>query len=292
MRKLFRRTLPEAPDILFAEKTMFLGLGPTKTGTTWLYNYLLRHPEFYGSPVKETHYFSARHHCRNRGIHKRHLTRQIERIAGNQEYADQPHWREYLSQLREALRMSEGAGRYRRFYKTRAKPAHRAFGEISPSYCALTPDGFAAIRAHHPRIRLLLTLRDPLARLDSVLRHIRGLGNKVDYELFFDRGLARRLEVHNFRYDTIVETIESVVDPEEFSIVFFEDLFEQRTVDAISDFIGIARRPADFGTQFAHSPAVQHMNREQRERAEEVLSPVYAYCRDRFGDALPERWAS
>lgn len=36
----------------------FLGIGPGKSGTTWLYRLLRAHPEVYMSPTKETLYFS------------------------------------------------------------------------------------------------------------------------------------------------------------------------------------------------------------------------------------------
>src|SRR6478735_11126174 len=35
----------------------FLCIGAPKTGTTWLYKHLSRHPEIWIPPVKELHYF-------------------------------------------------------------------------------------------------------------------------------------------------------------------------------------------------------------------------------------------
>lgn len=40
----------------------FLGIGPGKSGTTWLYRVLRAHPEVYMSPTKETLYFSDQFH--------------------------------------------------------------------------------------------------------------------------------------------------------------------------------------------------------------------------------------
>ena len=39
----------------------FLGIGPGKAGTTWLYRLLRAHPEVWMSPVKETLYFTREH---------------------------------------------------------------------------------------------------------------------------------------------------------------------------------------------------------------------------------------
>ncbi len=40
----------------------FLGIGPGKAGTTWLYRVLRAHPEVWMSPVKETLYFTEEYH--------------------------------------------------------------------------------------------------------------------------------------------------------------------------------------------------------------------------------------
>ncbi len=39
-------------------KNLFLGVGAMKSGTTWLYDVMSRHPEIYFSYEKEIHYFA------------------------------------------------------------------------------------------------------------------------------------------------------------------------------------------------------------------------------------------
>ncbi len=48
---------PDAPPV-----PTFLGIGPGKSGTTWLYRLLRAHPEVWMSPTKETLYFSDQFH--------------------------------------------------------------------------------------------------------------------------------------------------------------------------------------------------------------------------------------
>lgn len=271
------------------DRALFLGLGPTKTGTSWLYYYLDAHPEFLCSPIKELHFFSALHHPRNRERYDRKVEQRIAALAGEPSPAN----RAELALLEERLGMTRepGGGLYQRFFRERLDETHRAFGELSPSYCALTREGFEYIRAFHPKVRLLLTLRDPLDRVDAVIRHMAKHGRDMSYDRFTNSALPRRLETHNFHYHRIVDNLRAVFDPGELRIQFFETMFEQAAIDEIADFIGISHRPGDFDFRPAHSPPASPRSEAHRARLLEHLAPIYRACRDRFGDRIPEQWA-
>ncbi len=63
LNKLFGKKAPEpAGDVLSGSldgKTLFVGVGAMKTGTTWLSQYLKTHPEAYHSSLKEVNFFNT-----------------------------------------------------------------------------------------------------------------------------------------------------------------------------------------------------------------------------------------
>ncbi|MCA1748083.1 MAG: sulfotransferase [Parasphingopyxis sp.] len=275
----------------FEKMTFFLGLGPAKTGTTWLHDYLEKHPEFLSSKPKELHFFSALHHKRNSARFEQRVRDNMAKLAEDPERNSSPAKQAALAAFAERLEMAEHPARYIEAFRRRAKPEHKAFGELSPSYCALTEEGYRMVKAQHPRVRLMICLRDPIDRVDAVLRHMWNNGNRMPYDRFVDATLPTRLEYHNMFYDKLLDTIFGVFDESEVRVQFFEDMFTQPTLDTIADFIGIGRRPADFDLKLAHSPPAESMTRAHRERLSELLAPTYAAIRTRFGDRVPDSWA-
>jgi len=47
------------------EKPSFIGVGPEKTGTTWIYSQLKDHLDVYLTPAKERRYFWVKYHFPN-----------------------------------------------------------------------------------------------------------------------------------------------------------------------------------------------------------------------------------
>lgn len=276
-------------ELSFESKTLFLGLGPGKTGTTWLYNYLKDHPEFYCSPIKELHFFSALHHSRSPATYDRRVVAKMRDLINSSDLLSQPNHKQTLQHLAERLRMTDDPDRYLDFFRRRVEPQHHAFGEVSPSYCALSQDGFRFLRTLHGRIRVLLCLRDPLNRVDAVLRHMRKHGKKVSYDSFVER-LKPGHRSQNLNYGDMLNNIFSVFPEEEVYVQFFEEMFNQSAIDRIADFIGISHFPGDFEQRYASSPPGPAPNDAHRERLLEILAPVYAACRARFGDRIPSQW--
>lgn len=290
--RLWTKPKPAAPSpVALEDRTLFLGLGPTKTGTTWLYNYLHDHPQFCCSPLKELHFFSALHHSRAPRRFDERVVRKIAELAADPELIGSAEKQASLSHFTERLRMTGEPERYLAFFRERVREAHRAFGELSPSYCGLTREGFDYVRASHPRVRVLLTLRDPLDRVDAVIRHMAKHDRAISYDRFTDNGLAQRLRAHQFHYDEILDNIRAVFRPDEVRVQFFETMFNQDTMDEIADFIGIARRAGDFAVRLAHSPPASPRGEAHRARLIEHLAPIYDACRDRLGASIPPQWA-
>jgi hypothetical protein len=129
----------------------FLILGAHKAGTTSLYSYLSQHPQVLPASRKELHFFS------------KHFAR--------------------------------GAGWYRRRFPKRARMKRRRnrtglkviCGEATPYYL-FHPHAPARISRLLPNARLIVLLRDPVARAFSHYQHECRLGHET---LSFDEALAR-----------------------------------------------------------------------------------------------------
>jgi hypothetical protein len=52
-------------------KSFFIAIGPPKTGTTWIYTMLKKHPEVTLPPYKEIRYFWAKAFLKNIGLMKK-----------------------------------------------------------------------------------------------------------------------------------------------------------------------------------------------------------------------------
>lgn len=135
MRRLGRPARPLYDYLLGRRRVLpdFLILGAMRAGTSSLYAWLCEHPQVMGPPAKEVHFFDRLH-------------------------ARGPYW-------------------YRRHFPTLAEVAERrerlgkrvAVGEATPCYL-FHPAVAARIHALLPEARLIVLLRDPVARAFSHYR--------------------------------------------------------------------------------------------------------------------------
>lgn len=145
----------------------FICIGPEKTGTTWLYSALAKHPNAYLPPVKELRYFNEGNlvpkHALwrvffSRNWHYRILRRSIGRgvLLG-----DAPLWR-----LRHAFGSRSDVW-YRSLF---TDAGERVCGDISPLYYHLQEDVIARMARGWPETRIIMFVRDPVERAWSKAR--------------------------------------------------------------------------------------------------------------------------
>lgn len=134
-----------------AEPT-FLIIGAQKAGTTWLSDMVRQHPEVSTPVTKELHFFD---HARD---HRREFRGYVDRFtAGPETVAIGESTPNYVWAL-DALPPEVAVFGDERTFGARAYPQ-------------LNPDPAATIAALLPDVRLVLILRDPVARAISAFRH-------------------------------------------------------------------------------------------------------------------------
>ena len=121
-------------------KVDFFVVGAARSGTTTLYQYLSKHPDIYVPRVKELNYFS--------------------KVSSSQpqDYALPKPEQEYHTKIIQSPEV------YRALF-SQAKPS-QIKGDISPSYL-WHEETAAAIKAHNPKAKIVISLRHPVERAFS-----------------------------------------------------------------------------------------------------------------------------
>ena len=195
----------------------FICVGAPRSGTSWLYEVLSRHPGLWLPPIKELHYF------------------------------DQPSGKErYYSHLRmrliSALWIKHPLSRFDltyflghrddAWYCKLFEPARRRgllTGEITPAYSILDEQSFRRLRALNPEVKLIFIMRDPVMRAwSAVMKMQRKNGSSavpdVAEAIRYARGPAvwkRTSYVEN------IERLECVFSPEQIHYGFFDHLMRE-----------------------------------------------------------------
>src|SRR4029453_6631672 len=129
----------------------FLCIGVHKGGTTWLYQQLDSHPDFWMPPLKELHYLdqlsrvqrSSSPRCRD--DRDRRFLQSINSLSANP-YLDFEHY----------ARLFEPKGAL-------------LSGDISPNYSTLTSEVIRRVVTHFPKLKVIFLARDPVERVWSHL---------------------------------------------------------------------------------------------------------------------------
>ena len=185
----------------------FLVVSPPRTGTTWLFENLRRHPQICMARIKEVRYF-------DRG------------------------WRTHAIDT---------------YCQNFADAGGRVKGEASPSYALLPDVAIAHIKAVKPDLKIVVTLREPLERAWSHLKHMfrfreasfAGLHCRFDQLSFLDyvRGVVHDYALSSGDYGAILRRWLKHFPKSQFHFVFIDkDVRKQRqSLSDLFDFLGVSR---------------------------------------------------
>ena len=188
----------------------FLCVGAHKAGTTWLYQQLDSHPDFWMPPVKELHYFDQ-------------LSR-VQRAACPRCRDERD--RRFVERLK-SLSAEPGIDleNYGRLFESKASLFS---GDISPNYSTLSDEVIRQVVGYFSNLKVIFLARDPVERFWSHLSmevHYRQIEpfdatdiNEVD------RNLSRRGMLLRSYPSVVVARWKRYVDSEQFRVYFFDDL--------------------------------------------------------------------
>ncbi len=222
-----------------------------KAGTTWLYAVLARHPELHFAMEKELHYFYHRYvnpsqlsetyrlrEARNRYLHRFDPDKaNIDAVRANlrwvSAYLERPvddYWYRNLFQLRD----------------------HQTYAcDFSNLHAQLPMEAWPQIANKCDRLRVIYTMRDPVARLWSHTKfHLQLTGHLDKLESWgpaqFNEFVRRPHIWINAEYGQVLRNLRGGLRPEMFKVLFYEDLHQNQRdkLRGIEDFLGIA--PFDY----------------------------------------------
>jgi hypothetical protein len=187
----------------------FLCVGAQKGGTSWLYQQLAAHPEFWMPPIKELHYFDKLSRIK-RTTHRRKDARDlrfIERIKSlsEQSYIDFEN--------------------YGRLFEPKGS---QLSGDVSPSYSMLNDEVIQRITSHFPELKVIFLAREPVERAWSQLSMGVRRGMISSFDATDVDEVTRNLlnpGVLSLSYPSkIVARWKRYVRPDLFRVYFFDDL--------------------------------------------------------------------
>ncbi|MGI1661166.1 sulfotransferase [Palleronia sp. KMU-117] len=279
--------------------TVVLGVGATKSGTSWLYRYLADHPGCHLRTIKELHYFD--------GVEKGNLSdqaadrrREVAAIqaridagragAGAQaRLRDRADWARVLDSGREDEAAYLG-------YLDDGRGTRSVVGEVTPAYALLPEERLRAMAGLGGRdVRFVYLMRDPVARLWSHVRMIAGrrAPDGAVSRRRCDRILARTLAGEETQieargdYRAALEKLARAIDPSRLLVLVFEDLVGGDATARLCAFLGLAPRAPDLAPVHAGQP--MPMTPAQAHAARDWLAPQYDFVADRLGHR-PAGW--
>ncbi|MGH8094784.1 MAG: sulfotransferase family protein [Chthoniobacterales bacterium] len=210
-RRVAAPSVPLAPDpIVPGAGPDFLCIGAQKAGTTWLYEQLASHPDFWMPPRKELHYLNERGHAPI----KTRLRRRDERDT------------RFLEKFEMLGRLSwldlEGYG------QLFAAKGSLLSGDITPAYCMLPDEIIHMVMRQFPKLKVVFFARDPVERAWSQLSLGVQTGGLAPFDETQSREVLRQIRhplVLMRSYPSMIaERWRRRVPTEQFRVFFFDDL--------------------------------------------------------------------
>ena len=188
----------------------FLCIGAHKAGTTWLYQQLDCHPDFWMPPVKELHYFD-----------------QLSRVhrATHPRCRDERD-RRFLERLHSLS--AKGDIDFENYSRMFESKGWLLSGDISPNYSTLSNRVIQDVVECFPNLKVIFLARDPVERVWSHLsmevhyHQIRPF-DATDIEEVNRNLLRRGMRLRSYP-SVVVARWRRYVNPDRFRIYFFDDL--------------------------------------------------------------------
>ena len=138
----------------------FICIGMPKAGTGWLFDQLQCHSDFWMPPLKGLHYLDSE-------IPKmKHAQLRLERSRTGSGRRRKMEARDYAF-LEEAARSGGAARDMERYIALFRFKGNLLSGDITAPYASLKEDQIRSVATHLPNVKIVLLVRDPIARVWS-----------------------------------------------------------------------------------------------------------------------------
>ena len=231
----------------------FIGVGPEKTGTTWVDKQLRQHDNIWLPPVKELRFFWEYQTFKPDNLANRIRHRNSWHAVQYKDYAKQTAFQlirnpvKALTSKRNQLRwdLSYLAGNHDfDWYKSTFPADFRGLtGEISPQYFFLRENTIQQMASAFSATQIIITLRDPVDWLWSFTRMIRKNGDLA--KMYGEVNTFVETKMRECSFSQSVKHWYSHFGEQRVKILFYEDLCNSpwEYYTEICQFLGIASLP-------------------------------------------------
>lgn len=278
-------------------KTLLLGAGAQKAGTTWLHDYLAASPECAPAARKEYHVFDVRDLPSERWLRDRIASRAVR--AARSVGADEPHDVPALLQAAMVADPSVYADHVTGLLHRSEQI--RLATDLTPDYALLSAERFASIRSDFAergvRTVAVHLMRDPVDRIWSQLRMQKQRQPERYPEPAEDLVRQRHAEPQyaaRTRYDLTLAALDAVFPAGDLLVGCYEQLFTSPEVRRICGVLGVTYRDPDFGSRANAAPrVVDHLPADTVREVATYFRPVYDAVAARLGsDTVETLWPS
>ena len=273
------------------KKTFLLGVGCQKGGTTWLHDYLKRHPACNFGFAKEYHVFDAldlqfcKYFARSKfktldkAIRDQTLSSSHKNLLKHIDfYRDSQNYYDYFDYLQQKNRSG-------------------VVGDITPTYGALPTARYKEIKKSFEGkgfdVKVIFLMRDPLERIWSQIRMCRKRALKRNPSHVFEHSefeqLAMNYDEHAYevrtRYENTINNLEAVFTPDKIYYGFYEELFTPKSIKDICKFLDITYIKPNFKKIVNASPKDKtDIPSALSNSVVQHYQSTYDFCLNKFGE--------
>jgi hypothetical protein len=278
-------------------KTLLIGAGAQKAGTTWLHDYLAGAQECAPALRKEYHVFDVRDLPAEEWLRTRIATRAVK--AARSVRRGRP--RDVPALLQAAMVADPQVYVDHVSALLHRDDATLLATDLTPDYALLSAERFGWIRAEFAArgVRTVAAhlMRDPVDRIWSQIR-MQKQRRPAQYpesaedlvrERYADPQYASRT-----RYDLTLAALDVAFPADDLHVGFYEELFTEAEVRRVCALVGIAYRDPEFGTRSNAAPrSVENLPEATAREVARHFGPVYDAVSLRCGTDTVERlWPS
>lgn len=253
-------------------RTFLLGVGAQKAGTSWIYRQLTHYPGFKTGRMKEYHIWDVRE-------------------VPTQMFRRRKIWHVESPKTLSMYLMEKFPSLYFSHFQRLLSEKNSLACDITPSYCALAPETISQIKQNMTRrgieFKCLFIMRDPVQRCLSAFNMNRNKGggrmhrNKgggrtivsmsADVDAAFMQYVQSDQAKIRTEYERTISSLRTALEPEDYRIVIYEEMFEAAQLEALQTYLGITFKID--ATQARVNATEYNTN---------VSEKAQAFCRDSF----------
>jgi len=291
----------EAAKALADRRCLLFCIGAQKAGTTWLHNQLRKSDAFHAT-LKEFHYWDTVRapYIRWDRMNSDHVMSRFHRFDPMVRIIRFMSLRHYkVSTLHQKMQISDPLDPSSYIDLLTFDAGDRqVIGDMTPSYALCSTSTFREMAALHHNSRFIFIMRDPIDRLISGVKHRLRKSQRDDIGVRHVRAYIREAledpynpDQRRSRYEHTLRNLLEAVPHDRILLLFFEDLFQQVTMDRIYDFARISPMKIIAETRVNEGLKIENpMTEALMARAQDVFSQTYEFVDQLMDQRLPQKW--